>query len=178
MASRLAQALEEDEAVEVPMNKADFVSFVGDGKRAIGTRDLNSCTTVILASAQGAIMAHISPLPGFTTDPNASINHTRTIMHDFLEIYHRRELEFKFGEATKTPVIVYALFVGQVAMPTQRKFIHDILLENLENNHMPKEYSYDVSVGGHVTPAGGTVFIDGRDGLPKLYVEDEEKPLL
>lgn len=73
--------------------------------------------------------------------------------------------------------MVYALFLGQVGLPSQREFIRDILLENLAD-HIPKKYSCEFTVGGHRSDAMGTVFIDGRKGVPKLYVEDVEKPLL
>lgn len=78
----------------------------------------------------------------------------------------------------KYSILVYAKFDGQVAMPDQRDFIHSVFLENLENNQLPREYSYIVRIGGHTSPEKGTIFIDGRNGLPKLYVEDVEKELL
>ncbi|GLA56296.1 hypothetical protein AnigIFM63604_007525 [Aspergillus niger] len=127
-----------------------------------------------MATTKGAVLAHIPPLPGPTTDPNASINHTRELMTTFLG---KCQEKFK-GPELKNSVLVYAMFQGQVAMPEQRDFIHSIFLENLEEDQFPREYNYNVHPAGHLNPASGTVFIDGRGDKPKLYVENIEMELL
>ncbi|GIJ99310.1 hypothetical protein Aspvir_001440 [Aspergillus viridinutans] len=171
---RFLQALADREAVEVKMNDVGFVSFISTGCKAIGTQDLNGCMAVIMASSQGAVLAHISPLPRCTTDPDASINHTREFMAKFVRMFH----DNLGGLELKNSVLVYAMFQGQVGMPDQRDFINSVLLENVNEDQFPREYSYTVRPGGHPDPAKGTVFIDGRAGRPKLYVEDIERELL
>lgn len=47
----------------------------------------------------------------------------------------------------------------------------------LEDNKLPREYSYNVSIGGHMDPAKGSVFVDARGSIPKLYIEDIERDL-
>ncbi|KAJ5952177.1 uncharacterized protein N7479_010590 [Penicillium vulpinum] len=174
MTSRFAEALADDELVDVNMDEVAYVSFVGSSLKAIGTQNLNSCMAVMMASTKGAVLAHIAPRSGFTNDPDDSINHTRNMMGTFLQKCHQ---VFSIAEI-KHSVLVYAKFDGQIAMPDQRDFIHSVFLENLENNQFPREYSYTVRVGGHSSPGMGTIFIDGRNGPPKLYVEDVEKQLL
>lgn len=174
MATPFHRALARGEAVEVLMNGIGFVSFVDEGLKAIGTQNLNSCMAVIMATTKGAVLAHIPPLPGPTTDPNASINHTRELMAAFLR---KCQDNFK-GPELKNSVLVYAMFQGQVAMPEQRDFIHSIFLENLDKDQFPREYAYTVHPSGHLNPANGTVFIDGRHDKPKLFVENIEQELL
>ncbi|PWY71115.1 hypothetical protein BO94DRAFT_628181 [Aspergillus sclerotioniger CBS 115572] len=156
------------------MNGIGFVSFVDTGLKAIGTQDLNSCMAVIMATSKGAVLAHISPLPGPTTDPDASINHTRNMMADF---WGKCQENLK-GTELRNSVLVYAMFQGQVAMPEQRDYIHNVLLENMDEDQFPREYSYTVHLGGHIDLAQDTVFIDGRGDKPRLFVENVETKLL
>ncbi|KAL6230755.1 hypothetical protein BDW75DRAFT_221838 [Aspergillus navahoensis] len=171
---RFSQALADREVLDVKMNGIGSVSFVGSGLKAIGTQNLNGCMAVIMASTRGAVLAHIPPLPFPTTDPDACINHTRNLMGPFL---NRCRVTFSDQEI-KNSVLVYAMYTGQVAMPAQRDYIHSVFLENLEKNQFPREYSYSVQPGGHTSPEKGTVFIDGRSGRPKLYIENVERELL
>ncbi|KAB8212692.1 hypothetical protein BDV35DRAFT_161476 [Aspergillus flavus] len=173
--SLFVQALADGEAVEVHMNKAGFVSFAdGQLKRSIGTRNLNSCTAVAFVSRKGAILTHISPLPGPTNDPDAGEKHVREKMTEFLDLYVAKK-DFRLGPDVKKSGVFCGIYMGQVALPDQVKFIESILLENLEDNPRPKVIPYPINIGGHSRAAGGTVFIDGRHPTPKVYVEDKDQ---
>lgn len=157
------------------MNKVGFVSFTGaQTQKAIGTRNLNSCTAVMLVSTKGAILAHISPLPGFTTDRDAGEKHVREKMTELLDLY-RRQKDFRLGPEMKKSGIVCGIYLGQIAVPDQKQLIEDILLENLEGNPPPRLVPYQINTGGHNQAAGGTVFIDGRHELSKVNVEDKDQ---
>ncbi|GKZ37206.1 hypothetical protein AbraIFM66950_008663 [Aspergillus brasiliensis] len=173
--SIFVQAMADGEAVEVHMNKADFVSFAdGQLKRSIGTRNLNSCTAVALVSKKGAMLAHITPLPGPTNDPDAGENHVRERMTEFLDLYVAQK-DFRLSPDVKKSGVVCGIYMGQVALPDQVIFIESVLLENLEDNPRPKLIPYSIDLGGHSRAAEGTVFIDGRHPTPKVYVEDEDQ---
>jgi hypothetical protein len=173
--SLFVQALADGEALEVPMNEVEFISFADtETMKAIGTRNLNSCTGVMLVSTRGAILAHISPLPIQTTDPHAGEIHVRRKMTELLNLY-RDKKEFRLGPETKKTGIVCGIFMGQIALPDQKELIESILLENLEDNPRPKLIPYPITAGGHMQAAGGTVFVDGRHGIPRVYVEDVDQ---
>ncbi|KAE8352234.1 hypothetical protein BDV28DRAFT_161896 [Aspergillus coremiiformis] len=174
--SLLQQALLNREALEVPMNSAGFVSFL-DGQRikSIGTQNLNGCTAVMLVSTRGAILSHISPLPGPTNNPHAGRQHVRENMVNFLELY-RDKKEFRKGpEEKKSGIVCGILYSGKIALPDQGELIASVLLENLEDNPRPKVIPYQVNTDGHSQDASGTVFIDGRHSVPKVYVEDNDQ---
>ncbi|KAJ9400281.1 hypothetical protein DTO282F9_2749 [Paecilomyces variotii] len=74
--SLFEQALGRGQAYEVHMNKVGSVSF-DQAPKAIGTKNLNSCSAVMMVSVKGAILGHISPLPTITNDPSAGENHIK-----------------------------------------------------------------------------------------------------
>lgn len=170
--SRLSLAISSGQALNVPMNKAGFVSFISGQQKAIGTSDLNGCTAVMLVSEKGAILAHISPLPFPTTDPNAAENNTREKMGEFLDILNR-EKGFRLAAGAKNSGIVCGVFDGSIALPSQKDLVETILLENLEDNPRPKILKYQVRQVR--SSAAGTVFIDGRERVPKVYLEDVDQ---
>ncbi|KAI9036325.1 uncharacterized protein KD926_002089 [Aspergillus affinis] len=172
--SRFATAVSTGQALNVPMNKAGFVSFINDGKKAIGTGNLNGCTAIMIVSKRGAILAHISPLPYPTTDAQAAKNHTREQMGKLLDIL-RNEKDFRLAPDVKTSGIVCGVFEGTIALPDQKNLIEDILLENLEDNPMPRVLKYNIQEPAARSPAAGTVFIDGSGPEPKVYLEDVDQ---
>lgn len=171
--SLFEQALGRGQAYEVHMNKVGSVSF-DQAPKAIGTKNLNSCSAVMMVSVKGAILGHISPLPTITNDPSAGENHVREMMTEFLEVY-RREKDFRLGPEIKKSGIVFGIYLGNIALPDQKELIESILLENVEDNPLPKLIPYEISAGGHGVPQRGTVFIDGRSTPPKVYVEDKDQ---
>lgn len=172
--SRFATAVSAGQAVNVPMNKAEFVSFINGGIKAIGTGNLNGCTAVMIVSMRGAILAHISPLPYPTTDPHAAGNHTREQMGKLLDIL-RSQKDFRLAPDVKTSGIVCGVFEGTIALPDQKNLIEAILLENLEDNPRPRIRKYNIQDPAVRSAAAGTVFIDGRGPVPKVYLEDVDQ---
>ncbi|EDN03328.1 hypothetical protein I7I51_08408 [Histoplasma capsulatum] len=161
--------------VQVHMNKVDFDSFAdGQLKRSVGTRNLNSCTAVAFVSGKGVILAHISPLPGLTNDPDVSEKHVRGKMAEFLDLYIGKKC-FRLEPNIKKAGIFCGIYMGQIALPDQVKFIESVLLENLEDNPRPRVISYLINPGGHSRAAEGIVFIDGRHPTPKVFVEDTDQ---
>lgn len=74
----------------------------------------------------------------------------------------------------KSSLVVGAIFGGSVALPEQVHTVRGILQHH---ELLPDLASYEVTAGGHPTPAQGTVFIDARQGSPLVYVEDRHIPL-
>lgn len=86
-ASLFEDALQSNEAIEVPVGAVDFVSFTsGQPIRTIGTRGLNGGSAVVLVSTKGAILANV-PLPTYSVDePNSGLAHVWRKMIDFLNL--------------------------------------------------------------------------------------------
>lgn len=74
----LDQLKTQNRVEEVGMGGAKFVSF--QQKYAIGTAGLGACSAVVIASAFGAIIGHIPPLPSATRDPHAGDANARRMM--------------------------------------------------------------------------------------------------
>jgi hypothetical protein len=168
--SRFHAALQAQQTYE-PMNEVWFRQFIPNGIRAIGTRNLNGCTAVAIVSPFGAILAHIPPQPYLTTDPQAGIQNVRAKMMEVVAHYQQNQALFPPGRSS---LVVGAIFGGSVALPEHISVIRGILHQY---GLVPGLAFYEVTAGGHPTPAKGTVFIDARQGLPLVYVEDRDVPL-
>ncbi|KAE8400820.1 hypothetical protein BDV37DRAFT_286318 [Aspergillus pseudonomiae] len=125
----------------------------------------------MIVSKKGAILAHISPLPFPTNDPQAAENHTREQMGNLLDIL-RDKKDFRLAPGVKNSGIVCGVFEGAIALPDQKDLIKAILLENLEDNARPRVHRYNIQDPAARSPAAGTVFIDGAGPVPKVYLED------
>lgn len=108
----------------VPMGEFQFVSF--SQMTAIGTRNLGSCSVVLIASQYGAILAHIPPLPSqasssastsMSLDPYAGDNNVRALMDQVKQLYHYYQ-SYNYFPASNAH-IVCAIFQGEVALPDQ-----------------------------------------------------------
>ena len=74
--------------VVVPMNALRVVSL--HEMFAIGTEGLGACSTIVIASSRGAILAHIPPRPTVSaSDPYAGDNNVRWLMTEVTALYMR-----------------------------------------------------------------------------------------
>ena len=131
----LAQWERAGQVIMVPMGMVQFVSF--QQKPAVGTRDLGSCSVVVIMSKHGAILAHIPPLPPQQSkDLHAGDNNVRLMMIQVKTLYeHHKTHHFPEAET----VVACAQFRGAVALPDQLV----IMQENLrELGHNPTIRTY------------------------------------
>lgn len=153
------------------MNQVQFTAFIPNSIRAIGTRNLNGCTAVAVVSPLGAILAHIPPLPYSTQDPNAGLQNVQAKMGEVVFLYQQNQAFFPPGRSS---LIVGAIFGDAVALPDHLNCIRGLLAQN---GLTPSLALYEVTGGGHLDAAKGTVFIDARQGSPFVYVEDRQVPM-
>lgn len=92
----------------VPMGQVQFLDF--RQRDAIGTGQLGSCSVVVIASAQGAILAHIPPQPQPTNNLTSGDANVRSMMDRVGTLYQGNP---QFFPSTDT-VVVCAYFRGQV----------------------------------------------------------------
>lgn len=62
-----------------------------------------------------------------------------------------------------------------ITLPSQKDLVETILLENLEDNPRPKVLKHQVQPVDIRSSAAGTIFIDGREEVPKVYLEDVDQ---
>lgn len=69
----------------VAMGQAQFLDF--REKDAIGTKGLGSCSVMVIASAHGAILAHIPPQPQATNNPTSGDANVQLMMNNTFAPY-------------------------------------------------------------------------------------------
>jgi hypothetical protein len=173
MAGYFKEALITGKALEVEMDKAEFVEFKKDGICSVGTQNLNSCSVAILVSPLGAILAHIAPRPAThladPLDPFAGDRHVEEIMNKITSLYARYQ---NFFAPERSAVVVSAIHMGEIALPDQMAIISRSF-EKLGIIPASAFYSVPKSSDSH-GPGQGTVFVDGGREKPIVYVEDQE----
>ncbi|KAF2454015.1 hypothetical protein BDY21DRAFT_110491 [Lineolata rhizophorae] len=170
MASLLSRLDGTGQVLTVDMNETRFVAV--QQRPAIRTRDLGSCSFVLIASKYGAILAHISPLPHQTADPHVGDNHMRAKMQEIqnLVYYYRSHRYF----AQMENLIVRAVYRGQIALPSQVGIMQQI---RTVLGAAPNVQTYTVP-GDNQNPARGTVVVfSGGDKRPGIYAEDASRHL-
>lgn len=68
--------------------------------------------------------------------------------------------------------IVCASTGGQVALPEQQRMAEEVLMRECGPQNV-RTFRYEVGRGAH-TDGRGTVFVDGKMGLGKVFVEDRD----
>ena len=161
----LAQWQARGAVLVVPMGGVQFLSF--QQQSAIGTRDLGSCSVVLIASAHGAILAHIPPRPlQPSQDPFAGDNNARNMMNQVTTLYQQNRGYF----ASADSVVVCAWYNGAVALSDQMEIMSSSLRQLGLN---PTIRTYHVP-GNRNLPGQGTVIAikSANQQRPQIYVED------
>ena len=162
-----------DQIVLVPMNECK-ITYIGQ-KLSVGTRDLNSCTGVIILSPLAIILAHIAPRPDGTTTANdrgAGDRHVMSKMNEVAEIYrdHRQWFPAEF-----TACGVFAQYLSEIALPDQEVIVMNTLTSL---GIYPENYSYNVPTNDNKPSAGTIVAGWLRRKTCELFIEDDLKTTL
>lgn len=164
----LAQWQASRAVIVVPMGHVQFVSF--QQMPAIGTRDLGSCSVIIIASAYGAILAHIPPQPlQPSPDPFAGDNNVRYMMSRVAALYHQHRDQFPSADTA----VVCAWFNGTVALPDQLEIMSSSLRQLGLN---PVIRTYHVP-GNRSLPGQGTVIVIRGNNQSRAQVYVEDRPI-
>lgn len=159
MASRIAL---------VPTGNVQFVSF--DDIPAIGVEGLGGCSVVVIASAYGAILAHIPPLPLQQPSPDfLGHSNVQSMMAQASALYYYYKKHDFFPHAET--VIVCAWLRGEMGVPEQLELMRESLHEI---GHQPTIRTYAVPRTGNVNvPGQGTVVVTQGTDHALVYVEGE-----
>lgn len=114
--SKFQEAKEKDRLRLVQMNEVKYLRFDPKVKTCLGTKDLNSCTAIVVLSRNAAILGHFSPRPS-TANPNTATGdtHIKAKMNEFHTLLKQHLSEFtqKPGSAG---VVIYAVYMGETAL--------------------------------------------------------------
>ena len=149
----------------VAMDDVQFLDF--QQMPAIGTGQLGSCSVVVIASAQGAILAHIPPQPRPTNNPTDGDTYVRSMMNRISRLYREKQQRYFLSADT---VVVCAVFRGEVALPSQL----DIMMLSLHGLGLtPKIISYEVPGNAALQGKGTVIVTKKRHQIkPKIFVEE------
>src|SRR5689334_18356023 len=87
--SRFQAAINASQTYEVEMNQVQLLIFNLRPLQAIGTRNLNGCTAVVIISPFAAILSHIPPQPYLTEHPGVGMQNVRARMEEVLSLYRQ-----------------------------------------------------------------------------------------
>lgn len=112
--------------VEVAMDEVRGIVF-GAKSQCIGTVGLGGCSSVLIVSIYGAILAHIPPRPKDSdpTDISAGDRHVQVKMNEVVQLYTRFQSYFPTNTQSW---VVCAVFQNNLALPDQQQ----IMCESLE----------------------------------------------
>jgi hypothetical protein len=162
----LARAQAQGRAVVVAMEDVRFLTFNEDFS-AIGAKSLGGCSVVAVVSPQGAILAHIPPLPTVALNPFAGDRNVQRMMDEVRTRYFQYNQYFPAAEA----FVVCAVHEGKIALPDQKRIIE----RNLQDIDLTCHSIQYVIPNDRKTAGQGTVFVDSlteAGQLPLIYVED------
>ena len=150
---------------EVKMDEVEFQSFLGP-MTAIGTRDLRSCSVVLINSRTGAILAHIAA---------RGDAHATQMMNRINQIYQREKTN-NFPSKNETWVVMGLIDQdGQLEMPLgdQKKIFDSKLTDMGLGDRKNATYTFKLrpAASSPIFAGKGTVFVDGKGVKPIVYVE-------
>ncbi|KAL3472476.1 hypothetical protein BJX99DRAFT_262261 [Aspergillus californicus] len=164
------QYTQQPESIQmVSMHENKFVSFYE--KSAIATFGLDACSVIMIASDQGAILAHIPPLPGRTRHPLAGDTYAQHMMNRVRDLFEHFQAQGFFPVAAST--ILYAILRGE------RESIIESQIQIMRNTFRAmglastREIIYDIPVDRSQL-GNGTILIRfrGRGLYPEVLIQD------
>lgn len=169
----LADADAIGEVKTVGINQHDWTVFYSDDYlKAIGARGLSACSVVAVVSPHAAAVAHIGPNTLGSLDPNSFIELAERLTRDVVTTCTANSTHFPI--ASKMHVVCATVNNNVITAPEQLKAMYQGLKalphSSVQWHHYEQSSEEVIDDETHL----GTVFIDGRQGLPRVYVEDRD----
>ncbi|KAI5366151.1 hypothetical protein Slin14017_G037910 [Septoria linicola] len=171
MSSLYERLQDNDQLLSVAMNDVAILKpHRRDGKFAIGTKDLNGCSTIVILD-KGVILAHIAPMAPTRTATQASSGMEHFMAQAKAAVNLMQKNQDLFHGSTTTwgifarvgadiPLDHYAAWLrrlfAHMDIPTQQAF-YDVDPENKNERRLPT----------------GSVVVLQHNGKPRLYLEDQ-----
>jgi hypothetical protein len=169
----LSDADASGEAKRVGINQHDWTLFYSDDyPKAIGVGGLSACSVVAVVSPHAAAVAHIGPNEFDSIDPNSFIELAKRLTGDVVTTCTKNHTQFPVG--SKIHIVCATINSDVITAPEQLKAMYQGLKalphSNVQWHHYEQSSEALINNQTHL----GTVFIDGRDGIPRVYVEDRD----
>lgn len=138
--------------------------------RFVCTQDLNGCSAVVIVSAKGCIIAHIPPLPSYTSDPYIGASNARYMMDRVRNTFLDNRQLF-LGECHSW--VIVATWGGQLALPEQASILEATIDQQLGIPRRTVTYTA-LPRGAPRTELKGTVLVAVKpQEMPRVWIEGE-----
>ena len=157
----------------VGINQCDWTIFSSRKyRKAIGVNGLSACSVIAIVSPYAAAVAHIGPDILGSCNPNSFIELAQSLTRNTVSICIANPA--LFPPESKTYIICATANNYILTAPEQMRAMYQGVMESPYSNVQWHYYEQsDPSRINHQTHLG-TVFIDGRYGPPRVYVEDRD----
>ena len=161
------------EVKTVGINQHDWTLFYSnDYLKAIGVQGLSACSVVAVVSPHAAAVAHIGPNELGTLDPHSFIELAERLTRDVVTTCTVNHTQFPVTR--KIHVVCATINHNVITAPEQLKVMYQGLKElphsNVQWHHYEQSNEVLINHRTHL----GTVFVNGRHGNPRVYVEDRD----
>jgi hypothetical protein len=169
----LSDAVDSDQAKTVGINQHDWTIFYSNKHpKAIGVQGLSACSVIAIVSPHAAAVAHIGPNILGSPDSNSFIELAQNLTRHTVSICMANPTLFPTG--SKTHIVCATVNNNTIVAPEQVRAMYQGA-KTLPHSNVQWHY-YDQSDPASINPQSrsGTVFVDGRQGTPRVYIEDRE----
>jgi hypothetical protein len=169
----LSDADASGEVKKVGINQHDWTLFYSDDyPKAIGVRGLSACSVIAVVSPYAAAVAHIGPNVFGSLDPNSLIEIAERLTKEVVTTCTANDTQFPV--ASKMHIVCATVNNNVITAPEQLKAMYQGLKAlphgNIQWHHYEQSSQVLIDNRTHL----GTVFVDGRHGTPRVYVEDRD----
>lgn len=169
----LSDADASGEVKKVGINKHDWTLFYSDDHlKAIGVGGLSACSVIAVVSPHAAAVAHIGPNEFGSLDADSFIKLAERLTRDVVTTCTKNDMQFPVGKITH--IVCATINNNVITAPEQLKAMHQGLQALPHNNVRWHHYEQSSEVLIDNRTHLGTVFVDGRHGIPRVYVEDRD----
>jgi hypothetical protein len=169
----LSDAVANGQTKTVGINQHDWTIFYSNNHlKAIGVKGLSACSVIAIVSPHAAAVAHIGPNILGSSNPNSFIELAQNLTRETVSICTANPT--LFPRESKTHIICATVNNNLITAPEQVRAMYQGA-KKLPHSNVQWHY-YEQSDPTSIDPQThlGTVFVDGRHGTPRVYVEDRD----
>jgi hypothetical protein len=168
----LSEAIDEENTKTVAINETDWTLFYSaDHPKTIGVRGLSACSVFAIVSRYAAVVAHIGPNILGSTSLTSFIKLAEDLTNNTVRFC--RDHPQLFPPESKIYVVCAIADNAVITAPEQL----GVMYRGIKSlPHASVQWHYENSTEALINNQThiGTVFIDGRSGPPRVYVEDRD----
>ena len=162
-----------NETKTVGINQHDWTIFYSNEYlKAIGVRGLSACSVIAIVSPHAAAVAHIGPNILGSSHPNSFIELAQNLTKDTVSICTANPA--LFPPESKTHIVFAMANNNVITAPEQMRAMYQgvkaLPHSNVQWHYYEQSKPESINLQTHL----GTFFVDGRQGTPRVYIEDRD----